>query len=143
MNRELSFLIVDDCQDSRYILKRVLGKNFSHSQIFESESGGEALDFLADFDARKKELGGWFPPTIVFLDINMPGINGFDFLEKFSRLRDERTEFSTCIFIMYSSSENQSDFDSAFQYKFVKSFVVKGKDDTSKIKEKVEMVLAA
>ena len=143
MNTFTSFLIIDDCQDSRYILKRILNKNFGQSQIFESDSGEHGYQFLSDFDTRKKELGGWFPPTIVFLDINMPGISGFDFLEKFSKLRDEKTEFSTSFFIMYSSSENKNDFDSAFQYKFVKSFVVKGKDDTTKIKEKVEMVLAA
>lgn len=109
-------LIIDDSEDDRYMLKRQLREIGEFQEIFEVDDGQAALDFLC--------RSGQLPPDIIFLDINMPGMGGHLFLEKFSEIR-ELHDLASSVFIMFSSSSNSEDRKKAFIYTFVKGFVVK------------------
>lgn len=63
-------LLIDDDKRFRYILKRLLEKKFD-SKVFEADDGASGLISL-EFEK----------PHIVFLDIDMPNMNGLQFLEK-------------------------------------------------------------
>lgn len=136
-----SFLIIDDSQPDRYILKRKLQKVYPEKKIFEASDGQQGLDFLSDYESRKKELGGDFLPMVIFLDINMPLVNGFEFLEKFKPIRDSIAEYQSCVLMMFTSSESEQDREAAFSYEFVKDFVVKGKGSADELKLKIDKVL--
>ncbi len=62
-------------------------------------------------------------PTIVFLDINMPEMNGWEWLEKYSSLSQDIKE-SVIIYIL-SSSVNPTDIDRAHSNSLVKDYIVK------------------
>jgi CheY-like chemotaxis protein len=136
---EVSVLVVDDNEIDRYILQRHL-RQCGVEHIVEQDDGSSALSFLQDFQHNSEVYGEKFPPTIIFLDINMPNINGFDFLEKFSNLR-KKNNFDTCIIMMYSSSEREEDRKRAVEFDFVKEYLIKGEITPEQLKEKIESFL--
>ena len=132
-----SVLIIDDDEVDRYALKRLIKKADIANQVFECENGKVALEFLTDFTDNTKKYPGEFPPILIFLDINMPIMDGFEFLEEYSKLRDENKLFNPTVLTMFSSSTNQKDRERAFTYKFVKEYIVKFPASAEELKETV------
>lgn len=133
---KLSFLIVDDSEADRYLLKRDIGLLGFETEIFEKEDGESALEFFRDYEKNRILYLDDFPPMIVFLDINMPRMDGYEFLKKFVVLRNEY-ELEAIIFMMFTSSEHESDVTRALSYDFVSDYVVKGQFDQAQLKEKI------
>jgi len=118
-------MIIDDEKMDRYILKRTLARSSKIGQVFEAENGKLALDFMQDYANNKQKHLDEFPPLLIFLDINMHIMNGFEFLEHFSKLRKSCCCYHTIIFTMYTSSESNEDKQKASSYEFVKSYICK------------------
>ena len=76
--KRVNVLIVDDNELDRYILRRQLTK-IGVESIIEKDDGSTALEFLQDYDKNAMLYPDEFPPVVIFLDINMPKLNGFDF----------------------------------------------------------------
>jgi CheY-like chemotaxis protein len=136
--KQISALIVDDSEIDRYILKRQL-KEAGVIDVFESDDGSSALAFLENHEENCKIHNKKFPPEIIFLDINMPIVGGFEFLEKFAELRN-RLALEPCVIMMYSSSERAEDKEKASNYNFVKGYLTKGEMDIRELKDKIEVL---
>lgn len=103
--------------------------NFYHTIILEEEpiemhiksvsSGKEGLDFLLS----KGDYADSPQPGIIFLDINMPGMNGWDFLAKYKELSKDIHDRS--VVVMLSTSFNPDDREKAASIPAVKEFVNK------------------
>jgi CheY-like chemotaxis protein len=126
--QHIRVLIIDDSEIDRYILSRQL-KEAGVCCIDERDDGMAGLEFFDD-------LSSTTCPQVIFLDINMPHINGFEFLERFAKLKQHNQILSSVV-MMYSSSERTEDRDLAYQYDFVKDFVIKGETDVNTLKEKL------
>ena len=135
-------LIVDDSEVDRYILKRLLKESGLSLTVFEKIDGKEALDFFENYEENRKNYPESYPPILIFLDINMPIVNGFEFLTKFAHLR-KLIEVDSCVVIMFSSSEREEDKEKIMAYDFVKDYVVKGTFTAQELKEKVLSVALA
>jgi len=135
---KISVLIVDDSTVDRYILIRQL-KKMGIVDIFEKDDGASALEFLEKYEENAITYNGKFPPVIIFLDINMPLVGGFEFLEKFEELRN-RLELKSCVIMMFSSSERPEDKEKAFHFDFVKDFLTKGDISIEDLKSKIEAI---
>lgn len=122
MNK-VSVMVIDDEETDRYLLKRILSKSENIGHIFEAENGEEAFEF---FQQASESSFRRFPPALIFLDINMPLMNGFEFLEHFSKLRNQNETYKNCIFTMFTSSEREEDKEKVAEYDFVKGFISKG-----------------
>jgi len=140
--KQLSILIIDDSEADRYLLKRDLQSLDIPLAIAEAEDGEEALDFFKDHVVNKEIYPNVYPPQIVFLDINMPKVNGFQFLDEFIKIRQD-VNAEQSVFIMMSSSEHEEDFKKAQSYSFVVSSVAKAKFSDRELKEKIQAVIAA
>lgn len=109
---ELKVIMVVDDNETDQFLNEVIIEKFDPSiQVVKAYDGQEALDYFSRNEAI---------PDIVFLDINMPGMNGFQFLEQF----DTSIAPSVKIF-MLSSSEQDDDKEKALSYDVVKEYLPK------------------
>ena len=111
-------MVIDDSQIDRYVASYNLKKFFFAKEVIAMASAKEALQYLSELAFTPMEL-----PQYIFLDIRMPEIDGFEFLEKYSELPEVIQR--QCIIMMLSSSLNPDDHKRAEQNKFVKRFLNK------------------
>src|SRR4051812_8073823 len=83
----ITILLVDDDADCRLLIRDAIAECKVSNQVFEVSNGAEALDFLY---ARGKHAGV-MRPGLIFLDIEMPGMDGQETLKRIrsdERFRD-------------------------------------------------------
>src|SRR5688572_10056858 len=77
-------LLVDDDDTTNYLNKRLLTDMKVAKEILVLKNGREALDYLSK--ACDSQLDGALKcPDLIFLDIKMPMMDGFEFLEEYQR----------------------------------------------------------
>jgi CheY-like chemotaxis protein len=108
-------LLIDDSDIDNYINREVLEDAGICAQITVQVGARQAIDYL-------KSLTGAFP-NVIFLDIRMPMMDGFDFLEEFEHLPAAQT--IDCDVFMLSSSINPADLARARSFARVKDYLNK------------------
>ncbi|MFN5324441.1 MAG: two-component system response regulator [Bacteroidota bacterium] len=117
-------MLVDDDPIQNIVLGKMVEKTGFAKRTTLFNSGQEALDFLAT--ASTADL-----PSVVFLDIVMPEMDGFAFLDAFAKLSNDIT--CNCKVIMVSSTESFEYLNRANKSRFVKKFLNKPlKEETIK-----------
>ncbi|MFT4747592.1 MAG: CheY-like chemotaxis protein [Congregibacter sp.] len=127
-----SVLIIDDSEIERYILSHQL-KKIGVSEIMQQTNGTSGLEFLKNYLYNLQQYGASFPPAIIILDVNMPIMGGFEFLQKFAELKTQ-VDLDICQILMYSGSDDPQEKARALQYDFVKGFLIKGESSTEELK---------
>jgi CheY-like chemotaxis protein len=127
-----SVLIIDDSEIERYILSHQL-KKIGVSEIMQQTNGTSGLEFLKNYLQNLQQYGASFPPAIIILDVNMPIMGGFEFLQKFAELKTQ-VDLDICQILMYSGSDDPQEKARALQYDFVKGFLIKGESSTEELK---------
>ena len=102
----MNLLIIDDDSICSFINTRVAQTSGAFEQITSVHNGKDALDFLEDVCA-----GTTPAPDVILLDLNMPLISGFDFIEGFRKLPIPNKEKIDIVIL--TSSDQQSDMQHA------------------------------
>lgn len=111
-------MLVDDNDTDNFISKRIIEITEFANRVEVKNSGKSALEYLAENEDRPENL-----PNIIFLDINMPVVDGFVFLYEFEKFRElVRTK---CKVIILSSSDNKRDIDKIVNNNYVIKFITK------------------
>ena len=110
-------MVVDDNSTDRYIAELSIKKFGFANEVIVNDSAVSALDYLT-LEANSDNL-----PELIFLDINMPEMSGFEFLDAYDNL--PAVVRNNCTVIMLSSSLDSTDVLRASQNKYVVKFVNK------------------
>lgn len=114
-----SIVLVDDDPINNLINVKVIERSLSFFKIKVFTNPIEALNQLKKWSVSEAHEF----PEIIFLDINMPEIDGWEFLERFEKL--PASILQKCNVIMLSSSIDYKDVERSKKYKSVKEFVSK------------------
>lgn len=119
MNQKLkNILLVDDDEATNYIHKRVIMQMNCAENVVVKDSGIDALQYL------KTETEGKYPqPDLIFLDVNMPAMDGWEFLEEYNNLTED--QLAKSIIVMLTTSLNPDDRDKANTIPLISGFLSK------------------
>jgi len=118
MARYKNILLVEDDPITIMVCDRIITMSAFADKVTSCENGKYALDHLLRIIENNEPI-----PEIIFLDINMPVMNGWDLLEEFEKIKDQ---FSTLprIYIL-SSTVDPEDYKRAKSFDAVVDFISK------------------
>lgn len=106
-------LLIDDNYIDNFVTGKLLtNSNFAENVVVQ-QSPTEAIEALRN---------GSIKPDVIFLDLRMPGMNGFEFLQEFDKLGIDKNSIKI---FMLSSSLDPTDIRRSFDNKYVTQFVHK------------------
>lgn len=117
-------LCVDDDPITLMLCKMVISRSDFAKEIITAQNGEEALNYFDDLKLNNlgNEINKY--PLLIFLDLNMPVMGGWEFLDHFSQ-EEYRTQFKDCKVIVLSSTIDPDDINKAKTYPMVLDFLSK------------------
>ena len=79
-------LVIDDDEPTNFFTRIILEEADCCNHIKTVQSGQEALDYLAQSEKPGADPNLYPSPDLIFLDINMPAMNGWEFLDEYRQL---------------------------------------------------------
>ncbi len=113
-NRYKTCLLIDDNYIDNFVTRRILeGSNFA-DQVIVTQSATEAIQSLRS---------GSVKPDVIFLDIRMPLMGGFEFLQEYEKIDIDRK--ADIKIFMLSSSLDPADLKKSVNNKYITQFIHK------------------
>lgn len=115
MDNKINLLVIDDDDINIFIIKKIVEKTGYNVNMVSKANGLLAIDYL------KATLDNDDFPHLTLIDINMPVLNGWEFLDAYEELNiTQRVDM-----YMLSSSVYENDIEKAKTYTKVKGFISK------------------
>ena len=137
---KLNVLLIDDNEATNFLHRHVLQRSGKVDNITAFTDASQALAFLYGEGADAGEAKGR-QPNIIFLDINMPTMNGWDFLEFYHDLPTE--DKAGTVVVMLTTSLNPDDEARALATDDVTAFAHKPLNRTTLNKIIEQYIVAA
>ncbi|MES2486419.1 MAG: response regulator [Bacteroidota bacterium] len=96
-----SIMLIDDNKIDNMFHGRVIKKSSANTHVIAIESGEEALNYLKN--CPNNQL-----PDVIFLDINMPGMNGWEFIEQYKKLDPDKNKSLVVVMLSAYELNNES-----------------------------------
>jgi CheY-like chemotaxis protein len=106
-------LLIDDNYIDNFVTRKVLESSHFAEQIIVRQSPTEAISSLSE---------GTIKPDVIFLDIRMPTMSGFEFLQEYDTLLIDKSRIKI---FMLSSSLNPTDIKESMGNKYITHFIHK------------------
>ncbi len=117
-----SILLVDDNASLNMVNVRYVERLKIAQQVAEVRNGQEAIDFILKQNKFMDQKVNTFFPEFIILDLNMPVMDGFEFLASYQQLPPS---FQNSRIIVLSSSSRQEEIDKALAYEWVEDYWIK------------------
>lgn len=118
MNSNYNICVIDDDDIYQFTIVKILKSINLDKKISLFSDGEEALEFLIDNLYNNEEL-----PDIIFLDINMPIMDGFQFMEEYVKIKPKLNKKITIY--MVSSSVDPVDIERAKNISEISDYIIK------------------
>lgn len=116
-------LCIDDDQITLVLCEMVIKKAGFAKDVITAKNGREGLAWFSAYFSKGKKTERPDPPQVIFLDLNMPVMNGWDFLEDYLMKYSDRLPDTKVVIL--SSTVNPEDFLRANRYAIVIDFINK------------------
>jgi CheY-like chemotaxis protein len=126
-------MLIDDNEIDNLINQKMIEAAVVAENIYTHTSAKSAIEFLRNVE--KLEVADKVLPDVIFLDIDMPLMDGFQFLDEFEKLGNSVKK--KCSIIMLTSSINPQDFARSKKYTSVKQYLNKPLTNESIVKIEV------
>lgn len=111
-----NFIVIDDSKLDCFIAEKIIQNTGKSKTVKTFQQASDALTYIRGLSEQDGE-------TLIFVDIQMPMMNGFEFVESFETIpADIRSSYSI---YMLSSSINENDIAKVKGYSSIKQFVNK------------------
>ena len=116
-------LCIDDDPIALMLCKMVITKTSFSNEIATAHNGEEALNYFNSLKSNYPNTESIKKPQLIFLDLNMPVMGGWEFLNSFST--GEHSDFHDISVIILSSTIDPEDLEKAKKYPMVIDFLPK------------------
>jgi CheY-like chemotaxis protein len=116
-------LCIDDDQITLVLCELVIKKTNFANEVIKVNNGKEGLAWFSSFLSKDSAVEKQEAPEMIFLDLTMPVMNGWDFLEEYVMKYSDRLPATKVVIV--SSTVNPEDFSRANNYDIVIDFISK------------------
>lgn len=116
-------LCIDDDPITLMLCKKVISKSEFSNEVITAQNGEEALHHFNNLKYKKNKDSSNRKPELIFLDLNMPVMGGWEFLDHFTSL--DYSEFNSINVIVLSSTIDPDDLIKAKKYPIIIDFLSK------------------
>ena len=120
--RYFAVMLIDDNEIDNLINQKMIESSGITKHIYIHTGARSALEFLKNIQ-EIDEFASKILPDVIFLDIDMPLMDGFQFLDEFGKLNNELR--GKCRIVMLTSSINPQDVNKSKKYSYVKKYINK------------------
>lgn len=103
-------MLLDDNELDNFINQKTIEATYFASKVYVNTSSKSAFEFLSNLEISRADTYSIFP-EVIFIDINMPMIDGFQFIENFKKMLPEK--FNSMKVVVLTSSVSINDREKA------------------------------
>ena len=123
MSKYNSVMLIDDNEIDNLINQKMIEAAGLANNIYTHTGAKSAIEFLRNIENIQGEIPAQVQPDVIFLDIDMPLMDGFQFLDEFEKLSTKTKD--KCKIVMLTSSINPQDVSKSKKYSYVKQYINK------------------